>query len=248
MRLTNNIIVNNIAIFFGVDKYMKNAYGYWRKYLAPSDKTHQQIAGYSHIKEVEETLEKVHETLKNITTTHIRKRDKILDIGCGPGLFLMDFKNDYELHGIDLSSEILKLAKQNNPSAIFYEGDFMTKQFDIKFNLIYSVGMLLYVKRSDLEKFFDKLDNMLETGGIIFISYPHALSRKDLYYPDINYINYSPELLNKIASQKFNVLQNKHAFDDRLVTDYDRTPFKPKEPGMDRIYRNSSILIIKKKN
>lgn len=245
--LTNNIIINNVAIFFGADKYMKSANNYWKRYRIELNKSHQQVAGYSHIKEVEETLDKIHQTLINTTDIYLKKGERVLDIGCGPGLFLMDFKKDYELHGIDLSSEVLKLAKQNNPLAILHVGDFMDEKFDTKFNLIYSVGMLLYIKRSEVELFFNKLYDMLEPKGLVLISYPHAICRRDLFYHDINYINYSPKLLNKLISKKFILIQNKHVVDDREISNYDQMPYKSSVPGVDRIYKNSSILIIRKK-
>lgn len=50
--------------------------------------------------------------IKVIKSTKIKKGSKVLDAGCGTGnlLFLLE-KNDVELYGIDVSKEMLKIAK-----------------------------------------------------------------------------------------------------------------------------------------
>jgi hypothetical protein len=94
--------------------------------------------------------------------------------------------------------------------------------------------------------FLKKIHELLNTNGVLFISYPHAISSRDLTIPDINYINYSPEYLNGIVSKYFKIIQNKHILDDRDVKDYDRTPYKPLNVNFDKTYKNSSILIVQK--
>ena len=246
--LLNNIVVNNVAIFFGLDKHLKSSNNYWKKYNILPNKTHQEVAGYSHIREVQEAVDKTHEILKLYTAKHLKKDAGVLDIGCGPGLYLMDFEKTIKLYGIDINDKMLELARKNNPNAIFYEGEFLSQKIDIKFNLIYSVGVMQYISRGEIIRFFDKIYDLLENNGIVFISYPHALSAIDLSFPDINYINYSPSFLNEILSKKFTLLQNKHVVDDRSITDYDKTPYKPSIASMDKIYKNSSILVAQKKN
>ncbi len=245
--LLNNVIVNNIALFFGFEKYLKNANNYWKNYNISPDKTHREVAGYSNVKEMDEVVLNLHEKLKNTKETYLKKGCNVLDIGCGPGLFLMDFGKDYNLTGIDLSSAMLTLAKKNVPEADFYEGDFLSKDFGKKFSLIYFIGVIQYFSTNDLEKLFDKIYNLLEEGGVMFISYPHAISAKDLSFPDLNYISYSPAFLNNKISSKFTLIENKHIIDNREVADFDKTPYKPSIPGVDKIYKNSSILIAMKK-
>ena len=247
-RLLNNVFINNIALFFRLEKYLKSANSYWKNYHIQPDKTHREVAGYSNVKEMEEVVESLHRNLRDTTSNYIKKGASVLDIGCGPGLFLMDFGNDYDLTGIDLSDGMLKLARQNIPSAIFYEGDFLTRSFEKRFSLIYFIGVLQYFSINDLDRLFGKVHDLLEEDGIVFISYPHAISAKDLSFPDLNYVSYSPAYLNTKISSKFKVLSNKHIIDNREVGDFDKTPYKPSIPGVDKIYKNSSILIAQKRS
>jgi len=53
-------------------------------------------------------------------------RSKILDLGCGPGnysKYLSDIKGFKNIHGIDLSEQMIKRAKNNVPSGNFALGD-----------------------------------------------------------------------------------------------------------------------------
>jgi cyclopropane fatty-acyl-phospholipid synthase-like methyltransferase len=247
LRLSNNAFVNSITIFIGIDKYFKRANKYWKNYKIAGNKSHQEVAGYSHTNDVQEAVDKTHLIFKSTLINYLKPGDKILDIGCGPGLYLKEAAADINLFGVDINSEMLALAAKNNPKATLYEGEFLTVKFDSKFNLVCSVGMLQYVSKGEIKQFFDKISDLLEKEGIIFISYPHAIKAKDLSYPDLDYINYSPAFLNKLLDEKFTVLQNKHVVDERSIEDYDPAPYEPLQKNMDKTYKNSSILIAQKK-
>lgn len=51
---------------------------------------------------------------KTLIFADVRKNSKILDIGCGTGSLLYELSKDnsLELHGIDLSKEMIKIAKE----------------------------------------------------------------------------------------------------------------------------------------
>ena len=86
----------------------------------------------------------------------------------------------------------------------------------------------------------------MNNGGFVFISYPHALSEEDIIHPDKNFVQYSPDYLNELIARKFKLIQNKHIFDERVIKDYDRSPYKPLNSSFDKTYKNSSILIAQK--
>lgn len=235
-------IVNTIKIF----KH-ETVKDFWKNYKPDLKKTHQEIACYSHEKDVQECIDKTHTLLQETFNKYLTiDRASILDIGCGPGLYLKDFPPQHYLSGIDINLNMLALAKNNVPQAEFFNGDFLEYLFDKKFDLIYSIGVIQYVNKEEIQTFFDKIASLLNPGGLVFISYPHALSENDILQPDKNFIHYSPDFLNKIISEKFILLQNKHIYDGRKITDFDRNPYKPLNPSFDRTYKNSSILIAKK--
>jgi SAM-dependent methyltransferase len=247
-KIFNNVVINNIAIFFRIDKYLKRANNYWKNYKVIIGKTDQEVAGYSHVNDVQEAVDKTHAKLMEISRGFIKTGGDVLDIGCGPGLYLKDFDQTFNLHGIDINTKMLELAKKNNPRANFYEGEFLSTNIGSKFDLIYSVGMLQYISKGEIKPFFEKIFSLLNKDGIAFISYPHAINIKDLFYPDINYINYSPLFLKHLILDKFMIIQNKHVIDDREILGFDKTPYFPSIKGFDKTYRNSSILIAQKKD
>jgi cyclopropane fatty-acyl-phospholipid synthase-like methyltransferase len=247
-KLFNNIVINSIAVFLRVDRFLKRANNYWKAYKIDTRKTHQEIAGYSHVDGVQEAVDATHEKLQNIADKFLKPGDNILDIGCGPGLYLKDFPANINKYGVDINDKMLELAKRNNPTATLYKSEFLTARVDIKFSMIYSVGMLQYISRSELKLFVDKIYDLLEKDGLVFISYPHATSRLDLFFPAINYISYSPKILNKIMADNFLLIQNVHVLDKRVIDKFDRMAYKSIIGGISKTYRNSSILIAQKKN
>ena len=51
---------------------------------------------------------------KTVEIANVKRKSKILDIGCGTGslLFILSKDKTLELHGFDLSEEMLKVAKE----------------------------------------------------------------------------------------------------------------------------------------
>lgn len=219
----------------------------WKNYQPDPNKSHQENAGYSHIKDVQECIDKTHVLLKDTANKYLgNNNSSILDIGCGPGLYLNDFSAQHRLFGIDINKNMIALAKQNVPRANLFHGDFLENKIEIKFDFIFSVGVIQYIPQDEIDKFFNKVADLLNTDGYIFISYPHALSGNDVRHTNNNFVHYSPNYLNELIAKRFKLLQNKHLFDERVISDYDRNPYKPLNPSFDRTYKNSSILIAQK--
>jgi cyclopropane fatty-acyl-phospholipid synthase-like methyltransferase len=155
-RFFNNPLINRILVVLRLDKYLQRANNYWEKYETNLNKSHQEIAGYSHSKDVQETVDQTHLMLNQTFKTYISANATVLDIGCGPGLYLMDFPKSMRLFGIDLSEKMLSLARTNCSDATLINGEFLKHDFNTKFDLIYSIGVLQYIPKSELETFFKK--------------------------------------------------------------------------------------------
>ncbi|MFC1752470.1 class I SAM-dependent methyltransferase [Thermoproteota archaeon] len=72
----------------------------------------------------------------------------VLDVGCGQGNMLGYFKKQgiqpgyYE--GIDISSEMLKIACKNYPEAVFINSDFLSDDFNKEFDYVLASGTFNY--------------------------------------------------------------------------------------------------------
>lgn len=241
--LSNNRFVNNILIATGYDARLQMAAKQWKLFSYNTTKTIQENAGFSHTKEVEGALSIVKQKLTDTLKAYAPEKGRLLDFGCGPGIYMKMLNSDYEVEGIDVSEAMITSAKEQLPGNTFYHGNFLLTDFPKNYAAIYSISVLEYVPVSKIDEFFRKCASLLDPKGIIFIQYPHALSKADLYYPDRNYITYSPELISRVASPYFEILENKQSYDGRDTCNYDRKPY----PTSSKVFTNGYLLIARKK-
>ena len=241
--LFNNVILNNIVIFLGMERLMKRFNNPYVAFTIPKGKSLQEIAGYSNRPEINEVLGKIHDQLRSIAKQYYPEGGKVLDVGCGPGLYLKEFNSSYATAGIDISQEMVSLARKECPYCNFFVGDFIRYEMNEKFDIIYSIGVLIYFCRSDLDKLFQKVRDLLNPGGIFYLSYPHAISYWDTLYPDLSYMQYSPSLVSSIAGRYLKIIEHCHGFDGREVKKYDKQPYKSLNPEVKRTYKNSYQLV-----
>lgn len=244
---TNNVVLNNLVIWLRLESRLAPLRHRYKNHKVNKSQSLQEIAGFSVRPEINEYLEKSHSDLREVRKNYLPLHAKVFEIGCGPGLYLKDFDTKTtQLFAIDITEDMIDLAKKDNPTCTFYKGNFLTTPIDQKFNLIYTVGVLMYFPRMDLKNVFKKMYDLLEPGGIIYINYPNAISFYDLLYPDLTYIQYSPALVERLASHYFKVISHKHSFDERPANRYDKTPYKSENPLRKTTCKNAYLLIAQK--
>ncbi len=243
LLLTNNFILNNLLIWLGLDAFVLSRLGLYHRIRLDEKLSPQEMAGFSKRKEVQEAIDKTHFDLIETARKYLKEGDSILDIGCGPGTYLIDFQSRYNLTGIDINQQMIAAAGRNIPEAELIHGDFLGHDFEKKFKMIYSVSVLEFIPPSKLRAFFRKLHHLLEEDGILFLHYPHALKYYDTLYPDLYYIEYSPRKVEKELKNDFKVLRHHHGFDGRTVDLFDTQPY---EPGI-RTFKNGYLLVAMKK-
>ena len=121
-------------------------------------------------------LWKDYETEANTIKELIKKYKKsdgniLLDVGCGTGMHIKYFKDDFSCTGIDINDEMVEVAKSKVDEVIFEQGnmiDFNLKnEFDVILCLFSSIG---YVRTySNLEKTIKNFANHLKKGGVLVI-------------------------------------------------------------------------------
>lgn len=122
------------------------------------------------------------ETTKLFTSSlNLKPGQKVLDVGCGIGgsAFYMASKYGVNVHGIDLSKNMIEIAQKylkeeeknfkNNAKVSFEICDALIKQFPPKsFDIIYSRDAILHIY--DKPALFKRFYEWLKPGGIVFIS------------------------------------------------------------------------------
>lgn len=117
---------------------------------------------------------------KEEIASEIGSRSKILDAGCGPGLFLRDLLfTSAKLYGLDMSNSMLNLAKSQfhgtDQTFALINGDIEMLPFkDNSFDLILSLGVIEYL---DVDKrVLSEFHRCLKLGGHLLIAITNRYS------------------------------------------------------------------------
>ncbi len=105
---------------------------------------------------------------------------KILDVGCGGGQdskFLSD--NDCSVLGIDVSKEMIRLAKKFAIKADFRIIDLMELSTSTKYDGIWCCRVFHHISIGEQDKFLDNIKSLLKKDGIIYITAFVSEKRRD---------------------------------------------------------------------
>lgn len=108
-----------------------------------------------------------------------RKRNqvpKLLDIGCGSGLFLRFAEKHFECTGLDISKEALAIARTQAPETKFILGGFekLTRMKSLSFDVVCCFDVLEHVLYH--KEIFEQIFRLLSDNGLLAISVPNLES------------------------------------------------------------------------
>jgi len=158
---------------------------------------------------------------------------KILDLGCGTGLHDVELlKRGYDVTGLDLSEEMVEIAKKRNPKINFGVADMsnfnLNEKFDAIICMFSSIGYL--TKNKQIENFFRKVKDHLKEGGLLVIDCWSGLGvmhelptsrEKSFEIGGIKVIRKSfptPEVQNHVSNVKFDIKVLKNGL---LIDEYE---------------------------
>ena len=121
-----------------------------------------------HWKEYEKEADSIKDLIKKYRKS---VGNLLLDVGCGTGKHLEQFKSDFSCTGIDINNAMVEVAKENVKDVIFKQGnmvDFNLKmEYDVILCLFSAIG---YVRTyPNLEKTMMNFSNHLKKGGVLVI-------------------------------------------------------------------------------
>ena len=97
------------------------------------------------------------------------KGKKILDFGCGSGIYAkLLTKKGAKVKGFDISDNMIKIAKEMNPKLDLRVGSGYKIPFKEKFDIVLAALVIHYF--SDLDKVFGEVKKVLKKGGYFIIS------------------------------------------------------------------------------
>ena len=101
----------------------------------------------------------------------IKKSDKILELGCGPGIDA-DYltRKGAEVWASDLSRTMLKLAQKRNPKVHFEQKDMREVEFpENSFDAVVASFSIIHLPKKDIPKLLKNIHNFLKLKGLFYI-------------------------------------------------------------------------------
>jgi trans-aconitate methyltransferase len=113
----------------------------------------------------------IEETFRVVT----KSNPKVLEIGCGNGRDaeeILKRTNDYL--GMDISEQLINIAKENVPGGHFKVADIEGFQFSENFDIIFAFASLIHVPKESLKKILERSYASLNNGGVMRISLKYS--------------------------------------------------------------------------
>ncbi|MCF7906545.1 class I SAM-dependent methyltransferase [Patescibacteria group bacterium] len=164
----------------------------------------------------------------------IPKNAKILDVGCGVGVD-SGFVNSkgFEVIGLDLSKEMLNLARQKFPQIDFREQDIRKLDFPPEsFDGIIASCSLIHIPKQDVPTLIEKFQQILKKDGVIYIALQGGKSEE--IFIDEPFKLDEKLFLNIISFEEIKNLLVKNGFS--IVKRYERESESKEELNYTKLY------------
>lgn len=165
----------------GMEKY--DMQKYWDKRAKIGENIYEKVCVYGAPPQFNEIMDKIQRTclsklLKQIPDINDKK---VLEVGCGVGRWAnLIISIGAEYIGVDISPEMVKIAKKNNPTGNFYVIDGECLPFpDNCFDLVFSVTVLQHIPYNKKEKIIQEMCRITKKGGYIIIIEDICFKKQD---------------------------------------------------------------------
>jgi SAM-dependent methyltransferase len=98
----------------------------------------------------------------------LKERRHALDIGCGSSGRIIDLltSHGFDVEGLDISYQMIELAKQRHPNIRFHHADICKWDFPRKYDLISAWDSIWHLPLTDQEPVLKKILQGLTSGGV----------------------------------------------------------------------------------
>lgn len=142
-----------------------------KKYYGPKGEYLKEHKDYLSEEQLNKDIAFLEDTLK------LKKKDKILDLGCGNGRHTIELsRRGYDVSGLDFSGHLLDIAKKDakreNLNIDFYKQDFNKINLKTKYNKIF----LFFpdFRLLNLNKVLKGVSRILKEGGLFLMDYDNV--------------------------------------------------------------------------
>ena len=146
---------------------MSNNSKFEREYFEGEDSHFSKSLGYDILVKLNLWRSKKY---KNKIKTHSTFHKTLLDIGCGYGHFLNILKDDFTIHGMDISSYAIKVASKR-VDCEYKQGNLEDPiPFDMNFDVITAISVVEHL--IDPRKALENIYAQLNDGGLFCLEIP----------------------------------------------------------------------------
>ncbi len=110
----------------------------------------------------------------------------VLELGCGAGRDAREIIPRSKTYlGVDYSKGMIDLARENIPSAKFYNADIVTFDYPLEaYDVVFAFAVILHLDKTEFSVLLSKIASSLKPGGILYISSKQADEYKFEYKHD----------------------------------------------------------------
>ncbi|HEY4515599.1 MAG TPA: class I SAM-dependent methyltransferase [Candidatus Paceibacterota bacterium] len=110
-----------------------------------------------------------------------KENPNVLEIGCGNGRDAVEIlKKTNHYLGIDISGELIRLAREKIPGANFEVADIASFEFSNGLDIVFAFASLIHVTKGEFKDILEKLFKSMNTGGVVRISLKHSPEYKEV--------------------------------------------------------------------
>jgi ubiquinone/menaquinone biosynthesis C-methylase UbiE len=94
---------------------------------------------------------------------------ELLDVACGTGSHALILKNNFNITGVDINENMLKIAREKVPEANFIHGNMKQLEIRSKYDVLICIFSAIHYNTSykELERTLTNFYNHIENGGIL---------------------------------------------------------------------------------
>ena len=105
---------------------------------------------------------------------HIPKGANILDLGCGPGHnieTILERDNTCNITGIDLSAELINIAKKKHPYCNFLHHDIRLITSNTKYDVVIASFCIVHLSKTETAALISVISDILPKNGSLYLSF-----------------------------------------------------------------------------
>ena len=144
----------------------------------------------------------------SLITERLAPSSKVLDVGCGAGIpVARHLAGTFSLTGIDISSNMIVLAKKNVPTASFIIADVMETEFPAgSFDAIVSFYAIFHIPRQEHLNLFRRFAQWLRPGGLLLFTIAKqddgpGYTEDDFFGETMYWSNFGPSTYKKFLAE-----------------------------------------------